>query len=105
MQNGVSLVVRSVLACAAAALLTLSVACTKSESVPVGGECSSRDDCQKRNDCMQLAPGKKVCTQTCMTFPKDDCPAPTTCQKVDMSMDTNGGKTVSATGINYCLPK
>ena len=80
----------------------LVVACTKSESVPVGGECSSRDDCMKRNDCMKVESGKSYCTQSCIPS-GNDCPAPTKCQKVDMTV-SQGSKSVNAAGISRCLP-
>src|SRR5687768_9758760 len=83
-------------------LVTLSAACKKSESVPVGGECSSRDDCQGRNDCLKVASGKSYCTKSCLPS-ASDCPAPTTCQKVDMTV-TQGSQSVGAAGISRCLP-
>lgn len=81
-------------------LVLAFVACKKSESVPVGGECSSRDDCQNRNDCMQVG-DKKQCTKTCLPS-ASDCPAGTTCQSVSLSVDVPG-KTVTVPKMNYCL--
>lgn len=80
----------------------LATACKKAESVPVGGECSSRDDCVGRNDCLKVGSGKSYCTQSCIPS-ADSCPPPTKCQKVDMTV-TQGSNSVSAAGISRCLP-
>ena len=77
------------------ALLTVAIgACKKSESVAVGGECDSRDDCMKRNDCMKIASGKSVCTQSCIPG-GTDWPATTTCKMVDLTV-SQGSKSVAA---------
>jgi hypothetical protein len=82
--------------------LVLSVAC-KQQTVAIGGECSTRDDCKDRNDCMKSADGKGQCTKTCApSF--SDCPAPTTCQAVSVSIDVPG-KTVDMPKAYYCLTK
>ncbi len=78
----------------------------KSETVPVGGECSSRDDCKDRNDCLKLESGKGVCTKSC-TMPSsissDDCPPPTKCTMISMTV-TVPGKDVQIPKIPRCMP-
>ena len=87
---------------AALSLLALG-GCKKSESVAVGGECSERDDCVNRNDCLKLGNGKGVCTKSCLPS-SSDCPPPTTCQSVNLSIDVPG-KTVNVPKVNRCLPQ
>jgi len=82
--------------------VALVAACKKGESVPVGGECDSRDDCQKRNDCLKVASGKSYCTQSCIPS-ANDCPAPTKCQTIDLTV-SQGSQKVGAAGIPRCLP-
>jgi len=87
----------------AVALFVLSpLACKKPSAV--GGECSSRDDCAERNDCLKLPSGSGVCTKSCLPSSPGDCPPPTTCQSIAMSVDVPG-KTVNIPKINRCLPK
>ncbi len=91
--------------------LALGLSC-KSETVAVGGECSSRDDCKNRNDCIKLPSGKSVCTMSCSmpltmgppgTPPeKDSCPPPTKCTMVNMSVEIPD-KTVEVPKIPRCL--
>ncbi len=85
----------------------------KSETVAIGGECSSRDDCVGREDCLKLPSGKGVCTKSCSmpvvmgppgTPPTaDECPAPTKCTMINMSVDVPG-KTVDVPKIPRCMP-
>jgi hypothetical protein len=85
-----------------AAMLVALVACKKSE---VGGECSSRDDCVNRNDCVKDSNGKGQCTISCLAptpGSKDECPSPTTCQGVAMSIQVPD-KTVNVPNVYRCL--
>ena len=75
--------------------------CVKSESVPIGGECSERDNCVGREDCMKLPSGKGVCTKSCNPA-SDDCPAPIKCEMISLSVDVPG-KTVEIPKIPRCM--
>jgi hypothetical protein len=80
----------------------------KSETIPVGGACDSRDDCKNRVDCMKGPDGKGVCTISCTLptslDPTDSCPAPTKCTVVNLSVEIPD-KTVNVPKAYYCLPK
>lgn len=96
-----------------AALLLTAGACKKSESVPIGGECSTLADCVGRADCVKVSSGKSLCTKSCEmpvvmgppgTPPTPDtCPAPTTCQLVNMDVTVRGDKS-DVGKVPRCLP-
>lgn len=97
-------VIRCIALLSALALVSVVAVGCKKENVPVGGKCSSRDDCKNRNPCLKMPGGKGVCTRICRTFPKDDCPEGTKCTPVNLTVKSGARKMGSAKGIKYCLP-
>ena len=86
------------------ALLLLALSGCNKKLSPVGGPCSDQDDCINHNDCLKTGSGKGTCTVSCLTFPKDDCPAGTTCQKINLSISAGSKDLGNVAGVMRCLP-
>lgn len=101
--------VRAVATLAATLCLVAGGAGCRDHNVPIGGKCSRQKDCQDRNakgawnaECLELDEGS-LCTRRCWPG-SDDCPPPTSCEKIDMDVHVPG-QTVQVHGASYCMPK